>query len=93
MENKTSNLFSILCPNFPCSYENTRRYYDVDRWVRHHHYIPQNIQNDIAVVKVKGVIEFNEAVQPIRISSSKIPAGAHVQLTGWGKVHVSTIHI
>lgn len=68
------------------SYDNTRRYYDVDRWVRHHHYIPHKILNDIAVVKVMGEIEFNDRVQPIRISSSPIPAGARVQLTGWGKI-------
>lgn len=61
--------------------------------MRHHHYVPQNIQNDIAVVKVKGVIEFNQGVQPIRISASPIPAGSHVQLTGWGKVHVNKIYL
>lgn len=33
-----------------------------------------------------GEIEFNDRVQPIRISSSPIPAGARVQLTGWGKI-------
>lgn len=78
---------------FPRSYENTRKYYDVEQWIKHRHYNSHKIVNDIAVVQVKGEIEFNERVQPIGFSSTPVPAGAHVQHYGWGKTHASILHL
>ncbi|XP_037032969.1 chymotrypsin-2-like isoform X2 [Bradysia coprophila] len=42
--------------------------------------------NDIALVKVKVPIQFNENVLPIELDDKEVPDNAVVQLTGWGRM-------
>lgn len=59
----------------------------VDKYVTHERYFL--VVNDIAVIRVKGNIEFNTNVQPIALLSDEVPHEADVQLTGWGDLRVS----
>lgn len=81
----------IFCCNFSYSHEKTRKYYDVAQWVGHHHWDTNKIVYDVAVIQVKENIQFNERVKPIKFSSTLVPAGVTVTLTGWGKIHVSIV--
>lgn len=42
----------------------------------------------MAVIRVKGSIEFNDRVQPIEISTDKVPNDADVELTGFGRLQL-----
>lgn len=64
-------------------------YYDAERLIPHEHYNTPPGSYDIALVKVKGPIQFNEKVKSIELEDEEIPVGAVVQLTGWGNVKVS----
>lgn len=67
------------------------KYYDVEKFVAHEKYDNPQYAYDIAVIKVKGLIEFNEKVQPIKLSQKEVPDGVELQLTGWGDTSVSFI--
>lgn len=60
------------------------KYYDVEKFIQHEDYNNPGYANDIALVKVKGTIEYSEKVQPIKLSQKEVEDGAEVQLTGWG---------
>lgn len=59
----------------------------------HEQYNKPPFANDIAVLKVRGEIEFNEKVQPIKYSADDVPAGTDAQLTGWSELSVSKFKI
>uniref|UniRef100_A0A182M3B2 Peptidase S1 domain-containing protein n=1 Tax=Anopheles culicifacies TaxID=139723 RepID=A0A182M3B2_9DIPT len=40
--------------------------------------------NDIALVKLKSTIQYNDVVQPIAYSERELPENATLTLTGWG---------
>lgn len=60
--------------------------YDVEKYMAHEKHDNPLYANDIAVIKIKGSIEFNKKVQPIKLLSEEVPDGALLQLTGWGSV-------
>lgn len=64
-------------------------YYEVDNFIRHKEYNKPEYAYDIAVVRVKEEIEFNNNVKAIELSTDEIPEGAVAQLTGWGLLSVS----
>lgn len=51
----------------------------------------KELVDDIALVRVKGEIEFNERVQPIKFSAKNGTACTNARITGWGYTHVNTI--
>lgn len=65
-----------------------RIYYDVERLIPHKDFDEPDAANDIALVKIRGSIEFNDYVQPIELDENEVPDGAVVQLTGWGRMQV-----
>lgn len=73
--------------------ENTRKYYNVNRWVIHELRRPDAFEYDIAVVQVKSAIQFNERTKPIAFSSNPVPFPANVQMTGWGGINVTSLNI
>ncbi|XP_026462555.1 chymotrypsin-2-like [Ctenocephalides felis] len=63
-------------------------YYDVERFVMHHKYIPKITVNyaDIGLIKVTKDIIFSDKVQPIKISKKNIKGGEICKATGWGRL-------
>lgn len=68
--------------------QNGGEFYKAERFVLHESYNNPYYAYDIALIEVKGSIVFNDKVQPIEISSEEVPAGADLQLTGWGRLSV-----
>lgn len=46
------------------------------------------MRNDIALVKLKKSIKFNDDVQPIELATEELPEGAVLTVTGWGSLTV-----
>lgn len=65
--------------------------YEVEKYIAHESHDDPEYAFDIAVVKIKGKIEYNEKVKPIKLLSEEVPDGAKLQLTGWGSVGVSIL--
>lgn len=62
--------------------------YSVEKLITHESYNTPYYAYDIAVIKVKNSIEFNDRVQPIELSEAEIQDKSVVQLTGWGLLGV-----
>lgn len=56
----------------------------VEEFIIHPDYNPYEFTNDIAVVILAEDIEFNEKVQPIKVSTSPVPDNEKVTSAGWG---------
>lgn len=70
--------------------------YTIEEYVANekYKYVPNTFDShgsDIAVVRVKGEIEFNDRAQPIPLSSEEFPDGVEALLTGWGRIEVSVL--
>lgn len=63
----------------------------MDKFYAHENYNRPRFANDVAVIRVKETIEFNDRVQPIEPSNVQINDGDEVLLTGWGRLRVSTV--
>ncbi|XP_037041568.1 chymotrypsin-1-like [Bradysia coprophila] len=63
-------------------------YYGVERLIPHEHFDTPDAANDVALVKIRGSIQFNKHVKPIELDEEEVPDGAVVQLTGWGRMEV-----
>lgn len=61
----------------------------MDKFYAHENYNRPRFANDVAVIRVKETIEFNDRVQPIEPSNVQINDGDEVLLTGWGRLRVS----
>lgn len=62
--------------------------YSVQKIIRHEKYNIPMYANDIALFRVKGLIEFNEKVQPIELSKEEVPDENELSLTGWGAMRL-----
>ncbi|XP_014226191.1 chymotrypsin-1-like [Trichogramma pretiosum] len=66
--------------------------FDVEEIIKHEYYGNEDAETehaDIALIRLKQDIEFNDEIQPVRLASSEneedvLPAGATVYITGWG---------
>lgn len=70
--------------------------YEVEEYIAHEKYkhVPNTFDShgsDIALIRVKGEIEFNDRVQSIPLSSEEFSDGVEALLTGWGRVEVSKL--
>lgn len=63
--------------------------YEVEKFIRHEQYDKPEFANDIALIRVKGEIQFNDKVQPIKYSEKFINADTYLYMFGWGKLKVS----
>lgn len=63
--------------------------YEVENFIRHEEYDKPEFANDIAVIRVKGEIKFNDKVQPIKYSDKFIKGDTYVDMFGYGKLKVS----
>lgn len=63
--------------------------YKIDKVIIHDKYGTDDIilhAGDIALIRLTKSIEFNEKVQPIKIATKEVPAGAECQAWGWGRL-------
>ncbi|KAK5640465.1 hypothetical protein RI129_011276 [Pyrocoelia pectoralis] len=58
--------------------------YQVAEFRVHPNYTVQYTKNDIAIVKLKSPIIFNEKVQPISLETEYVDGDVECVLTGWG---------
>lgn len=65
--------------------------YAFEKIIPHKSYGNPRFAYDIAVLKVKDNIEFNDKVQPIEYSADEIAGGSVSQLTGWGRLSVNSL--
>uniref|UniRef100_A0A182PCT2 Apyrase n=1 Tax=Anopheles epiroticus TaxID=199890 RepID=A0A182PCT2_9DIPT len=63
--------------------------YKVEKFYVHSRYNKPPFHNDIALVKLKVPLQYNDFVQPIEYSELQLPVNASVKATGWGKVSTS----
>lgn len=68
--------------------KNGGEYYKAKRFVLHESYGNPRYAHDIALIEVKGTINFNGRVQAIEPSSEEVPDNVDLQLTGWGLLAV-----
>ena len=68
------------------------QYYDTERVIAHEEYVFKEfdndtviIENDIALVKLKDKIQFNQRVQPIPLAEDYTDGGKEAVVSGWGK--------
>ena len=57
----------------------------VEKIILHEHFNNTNLQNDIALIKLKRPILFNSHVSPICLPNFDFPTGTTCYVTGWGK--------
>ena len=57
-------------------------YYKVEELIAHSNYNNPQFAFDIALIRIKGKIEFNDRVKSIEYSAEEVPDDAVVQLTG-----------
>lgn len=62
--------------------------YKVGDIIAHEHFELSDYINDIALIRVRSPIKFNERVQPINYTATEIPPGITLQITGWGLLAV-----
>lgn len=63
--------------------------YEVNKIIPHENFNITNYSNDICFVEIDGQIEFNQNVQPIKVSKKFIKPSTGLQTTGWGRLRVS----
>lgn len=63
--------------------------YAIDKYVIHPEFRQNLYDNNIAVVKVEGDIDFNDQVQPVSYSCQGFPKNAGAVLSGWYRDDVS----
>lgn len=64
-------------------------FYKVEMYKVHENYNNPPFAYDIGLVRVQGSISLNNKVQPIIYSPVKVPDGAVVQISGWGRLDVN----
>lgn len=55
---------------------------------RHEDFDSDGKTNDIAIVEINGIIEFNDKVKALKISKQPIGNGVNVQTIGWRRFGV-----
>jgi len=56
----------------------------------HENYNPFTLTNDIALVKLKEKVSFNDRIQPIPLGTDRVGASSTVTVSGWGKTSDSS---
>jgi len=66
--------------------EGSEKTYDVAKVLRNPGYSPRNLNNDIALLKLRTPVAFNKYVKPICLPKRNAPVGTECYITGWGKI-------
>lgn len=66
-------------------------HYEVAATIMHEKHGSIKYAYDIGLIRLKSPIEFNNKVQPIKLSSKVVTPGARLQATGWGRLFVSLL--
>lgn len=69
------------------------KYYEVEEVIRHEKHDRPRRAHDVALIRLKTPLEFNDKVQPIKVSSKKIKADETLLLPGFGSSRVSNVFI
>ncbi|KAL7297639.1 hypothetical protein TKK_0009307 [Trichogramma kaykai] len=67
-------------------------FFEVEKIIKHEYYGNDDAETehgDIALIRLKEDIEFNDKIQPVKLASSEnkedvLPVGAPIYITGWG---------
>lgn len=62
--------------------------YPAEKYFYHRGFNLYDIQNDIALIKVRIPIQFNQKVRPVLLAHYDVPAGYKAVISGWGKLGV-----
>lgn len=69
------------------------KYYEVEEVIRHEKHDRPRRAHDVALIRLKTPLEFNDKVQPIKVSSKRIKADETLLLSGFGSSRVSNVFI
>jgi len=85
---ESSGLFSIRVGEHDRNeFEGPEVEIEVEKVFRHEGYNPRELNNDIAMFKLKKPVQVNKFVSPICLPKANVPAGSQCYITGWGKTH------
>lgn len=68
-------------------------YYKPEKLIPHEDFGSLLFAYDIGLIRLQTPIEFSENVQPIKLSTKEVGADENVQVTGWGRLSVSSFSI
>lgn len=63
--------------------------YKAEKFIVHKSYNNPKYAYDIGLIRVEIPIEFNDKVQPIKLSTKFIEPGLNLMASGWGLLNVS----
>lgn len=88
---KTSNLTSSEIDIVAGTIEwKSGTHYGVSDIIVHEQFNLSLLLNDIALLRVKTPIKFNEKIQPIKYTANIVPPRTKLKTTGWGLLKVHT---
>lgn len=58
--------------------------YNLEKIIPHEDYKRTLYPFDIALIKLKTSIKFNNKIQPIKFSNKAVPSGKNMRVSGWG---------
>lgn len=68
----------------------TGQEFEAETLMVHENYDPKNVTNDIALIKLKEPIVFNDKMKSIPLCNKETRGGKRLILTGWGKTRVQS---
>jgi len=78
-------LFATKSCNFLQKYQEHSQYFPKISTVIHEKYSHRDgYDSDIALIKLRTPLTFNDYVQPVCLPSTPIPVGTNCVVTGWG---------
>lgn len=81
VQKKNASLLTVAVGN---NYLSSGEIHKVDRYIKHEHFDSALITNDIALLKLKDPLEFNDRIRPVVLGTQYIPAGVRSVASGWG---------
>lgn len=67
-------------------------HYNVSKIIVHEKFVLSDYINDIALIRARSPIEFNERIQPINFTSKAVQPDTLLQTTGWGSLKVGFLY-
>uniref|UniRef100_A0A8C4QKC1 Zgc:92590 n=1 Tax=Eptatretus burgeri TaxID=7764 RepID=A0A8C4QKC1_EPTBU len=67
-----------------CNEGNTVQHIGVEKAIKHRHFNPYTLDNDIMLIKLAHPAQLNNYVQPVPLATSCLSAGTICTISGWG---------